>query len=76
LKNLPVFSYISFVKEVTPSKEMKIVTKNIYMKRKNLRLLSVLKLLDPDPYEIYGSGSRRGNNIQIQLDPDQNPQPQ
>jgi len=39
---------------------------------KNYRLLLVFKLLDPDPYIIYGSGSgyRRANNIWIQLDPD------
>jgi len=33
-------------------------------------LSSVFKLLDPDPYIIYGSGSRRANNIRIRLDPD------
>jgi len=31
-------------------------------------------LLDPDPYIIYGSGSRRANNIRIRLDPDPDPQ--
>jgi len=29
---------------------------------------------DPDPYTIYGSGSRRAKNIRIQLDPDTDPQ--
>jgi len=38
--------------------------------KKSCRLLSVLKLLDPDPYTIYGSGSRGSNDIRIQLDPD------
>jgi len=33
-----------------------------------------LKLLDPSPYMIYGSGSRRANNIRIRLDPDPDPQ--
>jgi len=28
------------------------------------------KLLAPDPYIIYGSGSSRANNIRIRLDPD------
>ena len=34
-------------------------------------MLSVLKLLDPDPYIIYGSGSgsRRAKNIGRDLDP-------
>jgi len=60
------FSYNSLVKEETPSKEIRILVGKSY------RLLSVLKLLDldPDPYIKYGSGSRRANKIQIQLDPD------
>jgi len=35
-----------------------------------LNLWQVFKLLDPDPYIIYGSGSRIANNIRIRLDPD------
>jgi len=42
------------------------------------RFLSFLQLLDQDPdlYTIYGSGSRRANNIQIQLDPYPDSDPQ
>jgi len=43
-----------------------------YKLQKNIQIKSLLKLLDPypDPYIIYGSGSRRANYIRIQLDPD------
>jgi hypothetical protein len=42
------------------------------------RFLSFLQLLDQDPdlYTIYGSGSRRANNIRIQLDPYPDSDPQ
>jgi len=50
LNNFHVFSYISFVKVETLSKEMKILAKKKEKKfNKKINLLSVLKLLDPDP---------------------------
>jgi hypothetical protein len=64
--------HISFDYEGIPYKEMKKIGKKFIKCLKILNLWSVFKLLDPDPYIIYrsGSGSRRANNIRIRLDPD------
>ena len=53
-------------------KDFKQIFKKVIKYSRCLNLWSVFKLLDPDPYIIYGSGSgsRRANNIRIRLDPD------